>query len=583
MKRRNVFRSALVFLLALLFLVSSVACGGSNNAGNTTSTETQAVSTATSTAATSQEPAKVEKEAVTITMLQNQEPPLAFAETDVGKEVKKLLNITVEYIIGEDDKIKVLLASGDLPDIVMLKPEYQTQTIEGGQVIPMDDLLGTNGQEIGKNVPKVVDFMKKFRSNNTGKLYFLPTNSGPDMMGFEASLGVITRWDYYKELGFPAINSEDDLLNVLKQMQDKHPKTPEGNKVYGVASWNDWGLWAYYMPMSILYGYSNFGPDGYVVKCDTNDISNNFTDANSPLWKTVSFYYKAKKMGLLDPDSLTMQSGDFSAKMGAGSLLYAPASWFNGTFNGKNNANLQGYATIPLEWGYQWNGADQLGWFDKAVGITKNCKTPDRAMDLLNLLWSYDGNRLAYSGVKGVHWDLVNGVPTVSDAVLKARTDNGDAWRQTGLRNAQTGILSGLGNFVINTADNTEVDLFSSAKSFNAMLDPLTKDFCDHYQVQFPAEIFLKNEAAGKSINQKKMDTRLFAAVATAPDDILRIDAKLKEIMIKATAKAITAKSDADFEAIKQKTMEDLKAAEGDTSNAWWMKAWADAKAALGI
>ncbi|AZN42871.1 type 2 periplasmic-binding domain-containing protein [Paenibacillus albus] len=589
MRSKKVLRGTLAITLASLLLMSTAACGGSNNGNNGSSASNNGTananqpatnnSTGDNAAANTQKDTAPKEEPVTLTMLVNQQPAVPFSDTEVGKEIEKKLNIKVDWVVAEDEKIKVLLASGDLPDIIMLKPEDQARVIEGGQVIPMDDMLAEKGQEITKNTPQVVDFMRKFRSNGSNKLYFLPVNSGPDMMGFEASLGVVTRWDYYKELGYPAINSEDDLLNVLKQMQDKHPKTPEGNKTYGVAAWNDWGLWSYYMPMAILYGYADWGNNGYVQTSDTNEIVNNYTNADSPLWKTVSFYYKARKMGLLDPDSLTMQSGDFSAKMATGQILYSPASWFNGTFNGKNNANAAGYVTLPLEWGHQWNGANQLGWFDKSLGITKNSKHPDRAMELLNYLWSYEGSRLAYSGVKGTDWDVVGGVPTISESMTKARNENGEAYQKTGVRGAQTGIYNGLGNFVIDPDDNTEVDLFSSAKSFNALLDPLSKDYTDHYGVTYPAEIFLKNVEAGKSINQKDMDTRIAAALPATPDDISRIDAKLKDLMTKAVAKAIMADSDEKFEQAKQKTMDDLKAAGVDKSNDWWVKAWNDTKA----
>ena len=123
--------------------------------------------------------------------------------------------------------------------------------------------------------------------------------------------------------------------------------------------------------------------------------------------------------------------------------------------------------------------------------------------------------------------------------------------------------------------------MFSSASSYASQLNPFTKDYCEHFGVQFPAQIFTKNEQAGKSKSQKDMDVRIPAALASAPDDIKRIDTKLDEIMTKAVAKAIMAKSDADFEAVKQKTMEDLKAANASTANDWWTKAWADAKAAV--
>jgi hypothetical protein len=37
--------------------------------------------------------------------------------------------------------------------------------------------------------------------------------------------GYVVRWDYYKELGYPPINNEDDYLSVLQQMHENHPFT----------------------------------------------------------------------------------------------------------------------------------------------------------------------------------------------------------------------------------------------------------------------------------------------------------------------------------------------------------------------
>ena len=70
-----------------------------------------------------------------------------FSNTDVGKEIQKLFNITVQNVTADKEKIKVLLAGGDLPDIVQLTPDLFKQVIEGDNIIPMDDLLAKNGQE----------------------------------------------------------------------------------------------------------------------------------------------------------------------------------------------------------------------------------------------------------------------------------------------------------------------------------------------------------------------------------------------------------------------------------------------------
>lgn len=583
MKTRKAVKNALVALAVILMLIPTAACSAS-----TPPAATSAAAATTAPAATPEQTATPAPtaEPVSLSLLVSTAPKLEFATTAVGQEIKRLFNITVENVVADDEKIKVLLAGGDLPDIPMLDAnKYQAQAIEGGNIIALDDLVASRGKDIMTTIAQTVDFSKKFLSDKTGKLYFLPTNVGPDMMGNEPSIGFVIRWDYYKELGYPAVNNENDLLNVLKQMMDKHPAADSGAKVYGVGSWSaDWGLWTYFMPMASVYGYSNWGPYGYVYKCDTNDILNNYTDPESPLWKTVAFYNKANQMGIFDPDSFTMKFEDFQAKATNGQELYGPATWAFGDINGKLSKDGRGFEVLPLDWGYQWNGANQIGWVDKSYTISKNCKYPERAMDLINYLWSYDGSRLAYSGVKGQQWNIVDGVAKPTDQFIQDRTAQDDAFKQSGVRQTDIGIMCGLGNFVVNPADKTEVDLFSSGSIFSSLTQasPFAVDFCQHYGVTYPAEIFLKNVAAGKSINQSKMDVRIPAAMAVTPDDIKRIDSALDELMLKAVVKAVMAKSDDEFNTIKTQTMADLKAAGADTSNAWWVKAWADAKAAVG-
>lgn len=597
MNTRRALKSALVALTLLVMLISTAACTTTQAPAATSAAATSASVAATSQAAEATPEqtatAKPAPAAVTLQVMTSTPPKLDFATTAVGQQIKKLLNITVENVVADDAKTQLLLASNDLPDIPMLDADkYQASAIEGNNLLALDDLVASNGADITKTVPKTVDFSKKFLSDKTGKLYFLPTNAGPDMMGFKPSVGFTIRWDYYKDLGFPAINNEYDLLNVLKQMVDAHPKTDDGKPVYGVGGWGaDWVLWTYYMPMASVYGYNNFGHEGYMYKCDTNEILNNYLDVNSPLWKTVAFFNKANQMGIFDPDTFTMKFPDFQAKATAGQELYAAADWGFGDVNGKLQDDgkgsmtiPKGFMTIPLEWGYQFQGADQIGRANACYAISTNCKTPDRAMDLLNYLWSYDGSRLATSGVEGQTWNMVNGVPTPTDQYLKDRAAENDAFKQTGVRQTDIGIMCGLGQWVVNPADSTEIDLTQSKGVFAAQTETsgLWKAYCQQYGVTYPAEIFLKNLQAGKSINQSKMDVRIPSAVAVAPDNIKTIDTNLDELMLKAVVKLVLAKSDDEFNTLKTQTLADLKAAGADTSNEWWTKAWADARAAVG-
>ena len=49
--------------------------------------------------------------------------------------------------------------------------------------------------------------------------------------------------------------------------------------------------------------------------------------------------------------------------------------------------------------------------------ISKNCKRPDRAIELMSYLMSEHGQHMVWLGVEGVTWDMVDGVPTMKQEV----------------------------------------------------------------------------------------------------------------------------------------------------------------------
>lgn len=44
--------------------------------------------------------------------------------------------------------------------------------------------------------------------------------------------GYIVRWDYYKEIGAPEINNDEDYLNALLKMYENHPVNENGKPNY---------------------------------------------------------------------------------------------------------------------------------------------------------------------------------------------------------------------------------------------------------------------------------------------------------------------------------------------------------------
>lgn len=561
--------------LAVGMIFGTTACGGAKTATDTTVASSASSSVAVETV--------VEKTPVTLSVMVDAATDWNnYPDNPVAKEIAKKTGVTIEMVVVDKEKAKVLIAGGDLSDIIMAKNDADNQQyrqlIEGKNVIPLDDLLKTNGKDIESSVPKMLEFSRANWSNGENKVYYLTTGIGAERAGVEPGIGPMVRWDYYKELGYPEIKNTDDLLNMLKTMQEKHPKTDDGKKVYGVGAWNDWGSWYSSMVVGPFLGWNGY------TKLGQTEYNPILTMADGPIWSGIKFMYKANQMGILDPDALIMGYEDLHTKATNGQTLFSPVNWIFDNFNGANNKDAKGYMALPLDWASQWYGTDfYAGFSNKGYAITKNCKTPDRAMDLLNYLWSYEGARTVFSGVKGEQWDLVDGKPVMKDEFTKLRVENGDAWKALQIGNMGLNFMTAFNTYYINPADNAPMSLFDSEDLYNTNLNPLQKDFSDHYAVKYPAQAFLNLVEAGKVLNQGSSNPYISEYMAPQPDDIKTIAAKVDAEIIKAAAKCILSKNDAEFDSNMAKAIDDINALGYDKFNTWYTAEWNKAKATVGI
>ncbi|MCD9023242.1 hypothetical protein [Cohnella silvisoli] len=574
-------RKSMLISVAFILLLTMVLSACSGNSGEVDGKKGESASPVQTKQPETSSDAPKAKEPITITMLVP-EPGASgwnnYHDSAIQQEIKKVTGVTLEIIDADSDKFNVMLASGDLPDIIRGGPAYIKQLVEGGNVIPIDDLLQTNGQNILEAIPKTVAFSKKFWSNGTDKTYFLPPQVGQDRMGFEDPVGPVLRWDYYKELGYPEIKNEDDLLQTIAEMVKKHPTTDDGKKVYGVSAWTDWGNWSYQFAMGPIYGNTPLAGEVTGYHWDTNEANNLLTDTNGAFWKSVSFFNKANRLGILDPDALLQKGEDFAAKATNGQLLYGPATWMMGDYNSKNAKDGKGFIAIPLDWGFQWHGSNQvLGYSDKLYAITKNAKAPDRAMDLLNYLWSYDGSRTMASGVEGIHWERVDGKARLKQETIDLQIAGGDAWINTLI--GVLGNLTGINGYTIHPKDGAPLDLFQDPEVYTSRANPMQKDYSDHYGVKYPAEIFAQKLASGKNKNQKDQNTLALGLLPSPPDDIKRMEAKLKDLAARLSAESVLAKSDAEFAEKQKQAIAAYNKAGADKVFEWYAKAWNDAKA----
>lgn len=587
MKKRGIAMPAIAALLILSMLLAACS-SGNKNAGN----ESNATTTPSSTAAADDKGGNEEVVTLRLLVIETGTKWNTYPDSAVAQEIAKKVGVKIEYVESDDSKFNVLLAGGDLPDIVRAEPaKYGKQLIEGDLIIPMDDMLAELGKDITANIPNVVDYSRKNWSEGRDKLYFLPpqVQAEPSPIYPPLTIGPTIRWDYYKEIGAPAFNTPDELLDVLAQIVEKHPTTEDGKKIYGVSMWQDWGLWPYIFPFAWYTTQATNNSDLMARSLNERQYRNILTDENSTYWVATDFYNKANRRGLLDPDALTMKNNDYMAKATAGQIVIGPATWAMGDFNAKYAKDGKGYIVLPTGKRAWSGGVNPLGWTGKSYSISKTSKHPEKAMEFLNYLYSYEGARTMYSGIEGVNWEMVDGKPQVKDETFELKKAGGQAWENTGI--ALDPNLIGLGAAVLDPATNSPLDLFQTPEAMAKGLTAVEKDFSDYYGGVYPGDVLGKlieegkledSNTANKDLTMEQLINEGKVGLPAIPEDMLKIEAQVKELAARYAAKLILSKTDEEYNKIKQEALKAFKDAGVDEFTEFYTNDIAERRKAVG-
>lgn len=500
-----------------------------------------------------------------------------YPNTHVIEKMAEQTGVKVNIIEADTDKYNVYMAGGEGFDLILAPTTYFDQLIQGQVVRPLDDMLEAHGKDITANIPSTVAFSRDNWSSGTGSLYFLPCQIGVDSQGAVQSMGPLTRWDYYAEMGYPETADLDEWLDMLEKMQKAHPETEEGLPVYGVSMFSDWGTWCYKFPLACYYGYNELsGSATGLYKPATMEYSN-LLEKEGLFWASVDYYFKANQKGILDPDAFVTNYDDYTAKGSNGQYLTGPAVFAMGNFNSNHSGEAVGYEVIPTSWANQWGGTDYTaGWIDKCFGISSKCPYPEKAMAFLNYIYSYDGCRQLYSGVEGVDYTLEGDVPVLTKESVALYLERGDAWKESGLGFDRN--IVGLGNYMTHPVDGKTLDLFVDASVYENLLTVCQKDFSSHYGVKYPDEIFRQYREKYGVTDQSGTDAFAVALVPAASDDISRIEASLTEYALSQASRIILASDQAGYEKLKAEAMEEFDRIGLQKVIDWYGAEWNKAK-----
>ena len=274
-----------------------------------------------------------------------------------AKVIKDKFNIKLNIIAPQqagDDLYAARTAAGNLGDIVILDPDKFNDCISTKLIkdISADIWNYKNLSDYKTQITTVNQNLP----GNSGQIYAIPcemTNTSPNVRSEDTIYSSpMLRWDLYQELGAPEIKDLDGLLDVLKQMKDKHPTNDAGDPAYPFVLWKDWdgndgmiGI-ANVVQLTTWYGEKIRG--SAILKPDYTFTP--ITDKTAGYYKILKFLNEGYQMGLVDPESKTENWDIVWGKMSAGRMYLMWYSWQVGAWNTQDRLNDgTAYIFVPVQ------------------------------------------------------------------------------------------------------------------------------------------------------------------------------------------------------------------------------------------
>jgi multiple sugar transport system substrate-binding protein/putative aldouronate transport system substrate-binding protein len=348
------------------------------------------------------------------------------------------LNIIAPNVAGPEI-FQTRSAAGNLGDMMMISSgTHQREVYQAGLIRDITSLLQQRGSYLLPQKSKI-DMMNRKNGIPEGKTYYIssgmssysPTEPLPMVSGamrrLQEGAGAYIRWDAYKAIGSPPINTMEDLLPALKKMQDYLKVSDSGKPIYGLTPFKDWDG-AFMRAASCfneMYGYLMIPGSSSVFTWVGSDAvrTQRLDDEKGYYYRGLKFLYNANRQGLIDPDSPSMNWNTVYTKMQDGQVLLSwqwgdPASAYN-----QNNPDIhgngnppRGYEFIPIaDADYYVMCYGPASMWGEALAIGSKAKDPERIMDFINWIASPEGMMFFANGPQGLAWDLRNGKPYLTD------------------------------------------------------------------------------------------------------------------------------------------------------------------------
>lgn len=397
--------------LTLSAAVLSGCTGNSGEQGNASSPSNQS-QTGGGTSAAGEGSGKISAEPFTASIFYYDKRFQITGDMPVFKKAAELTNVSLQNVAptgGEDQQAyNLMLASGELPDIISYKSSDLNAVALEGALQPLDDLIAQHAPNLKKFLEERPD-IKKAVTASDGKIYVIPfVHDGI------AKEGWFLRKDWLDKLKLSEPKTVEEYYQVLKAFKEQDPngngkqdEIPFFSRnpligIYGLLP-----LWDSFHDFYMQDGKVHYGPYEPAYKEGILNLA------------------KWYKEGLIDKEIYTRGNSArdvlFTANTGG-----AVHDWFASTsnFNQSIAGSVPGFSLLPIAPPASVSGKVQevskrdtmngFGW-----AISAKAKDPVLLVKYFDFWWSEEGRRMFNFGIEGETYTLVDGKPVFTEEVLK--------------------------------------------------------------------------------------------------------------------------------------------------------------------
>lgn len=537
----------IVSLLLVLGMIGSLAACGNTNPVSKES-ETLKETTQTSTGVEdSQATSEEVKEPVKITVYPVNGSLVSGEVGDWAGEYLLENGIILEVWAHSDEKLNTMLASGDLPDIIYLPSGSDFKVIsESGMLLDLEGYMDKM-PSIANNekIQNAIAYTKEYVTDGT--LTMLPLRVGEmGALNNTDRLAIKLNWEVYEKIGCPEFSNLEELIPILKQMQEAYPQTADGVKTYAMHMFSDSDGEYFNCIRNVIrvLGYTEEELPYFMEYDAFNDTLEYILEDDSMYKYALRFYNQLYREGLLDPDSISAERLTQNSKIGAGGAL-------------------AGWASVP---GYEKNGYYPV-WFDDfktylervspfgdGSFIAVNAKTEnlDTVLEFLDMIANPDEILPLLGGPEGEMWEI----NAAGEVVL---TQKGiDFW--------VNGVEATFANGTKYNFLNTPMILHQGEKTSHGVNNTMSvseevvllknsNELMQRWQEHNNYDNFYKMAMDKGALVLEVPYTNLNKFTALPSDDMSIIMAAAKDELVAGSWKMVYAKTDAEFEQIWDDTI----------------------------